>query len=472
MKKIFFIILSLAFLTACERKIDEFSPTSNGVDFSKYVAVGNSLTAGYADGALYNGIKIGQDASYANILANQLKTVGLTGFTQPLIGTTDGVGFTMTQQGPYFTTKFTLQWLPSFDCSGNPIPGSETVKPYLLNPAANQATLAGILGTRPVDPGPYNNMGVPGARVVDLFTPGYGSSQGNPYFARFATSPMTPIIHDALVQQPTFFSLWIGNNDVLLSALDGTDTEITPSNIFEMAYRAAVDSLLNSGKSPKGVVATIPDVTSIPYFTTISSQLPYNGVYMDSAQAALTNYVYFASGHSNIVWKAGYNPFVITNSAGDLVQMGPEDLFLLTLPTSKLKCNLMGVVDTTVHPLPVPYPIPGKYVLQKSEIDNLQASVNAFNTIIKNVANEKNLALVDMNETLKDFASGITYDGNTFNLNFVTGGMFSTDGIHLCPRANAVTANYFIQAINSKYGCNIPQVDINEYPGLVFPNTH
>ena len=63
MKKIFLILLSLALFTACERKIDEFSPNANGVDFSKFVAVGNSLTAGYTDNALYTGNKIGQDAS-------------------------------------------------------------------------------------------------------------------------------------------------------------------------------------------------------------------------------------------------------------------------------------------------------------------------------------------------------------------------------------------------------------------------
>jgi hypothetical protein len=173
MKKIFLFLLSIAVFAACERKIDEFAPNANGVDFSKFVTVGNSLTAGYADGALYTGDKIGQDASIANIIATQLKTLGTPGFTftQPLIGTEDGVGFTMTPVGPYFTTKFVLKVLPNKDCSGNPIPNQYSLKPALLDPAASQTALGIQLITPPANPGPYNNMGVPGATVQTLFYP-------------------------------------------------------------------------------------------------------------------------------------------------------------------------------------------------------------------------------------------------------------------------------------------------------------
>ena len=87
-------------------------------------------------------------------------------------------------------------------------------------------------------------------------------------------------------------------------------------------------------------------------------------------------------GHPEIVWKEGQNPFVITTTAGEWVQMQAEDQFLLTLPTDSMKCRQMGIADTTVGPIPKPYPIPGKFVLQKSEIDNLRAKVDAYNQII------------------------------------------------------------------------------------------
>jgi nucleoside recognition membrane protein YjiH len=70
MKKIFLVILSLAIFSACERKIDTFSVTKGSADFTKYIAIGNSLFAGYADAALY---KTGQKYSIPNLIAGHLQ---------------------------------------------------------------------------------------------------------------------------------------------------------------------------------------------------------------------------------------------------------------------------------------------------------------------------------------------------------------------------------------------------------------
>ena len=465
MKKIFLILLSFAVFAACERKIDEFAPDANSLDFSKFVSVGNSMTAGYSDGALYAS---GQVNSIPNIMAGQFKTVGGGNFIQPLIGTEEGVGFQITPYGPYFTTKMALKIVSGKNCDGTP-DGIYSLKPALFDETADQATLAGQIQARPTDPGPYNNMGVPGATVQTLFYPGYGSALGNPYFARFASNPLATVIGDAVVQQPTFFSLWIGNNDVLGSALAGTDVLATPVDTFAKYYNLAVGALMASGKSPKGVVANIPYVTSIPFFNTISKSLPYNSVVLDAYQAAGLNQLYGMYGHPEIVWHEGQNPFVITTTTGEWVQMQEGDQFLLTLPTDSLKCRGMGIADQTVGPIPKPYPIPGKYVLQKSEMDNLDKRVEDFNEIIRTAAATYNLALVNMNSYMQYFASGMSFDGIKLSTTFVTGGLFSTDGIHLCPRGNAVAANYFIDAINTKYGSKIPEVSVGSYSGLVFP---
>ncbi len=208
MKKVFFIILSLAILTACERKIDEFAPSANGVDFSRFVAVGNSMEAGFSDGALYTS---GQVNSISNILATQLKFVGGGEFKQPLIGTEDGVGVNVTPVGLYLTTKRVLKIVPDLDCYGSPV-GTYSLKPALLNPAADQATLQQQLFAPPTITGPYNNMGVPGVTLQSIFYPRLGDPTPdghpfNPFYVRFATSPTSSIIADAMAQAPTFFSL-------------------------------------------------------------------------------------------------------------------------------------------------------------------------------------------------------------------------------------------------------------------------
>ena len=58
MKKIFPILLSIVFLVSCQPKIKDFSVTSGTANFKTYIAVGNSLFAGYADGALYHSAQL------------------------------------------------------------------------------------------------------------------------------------------------------------------------------------------------------------------------------------------------------------------------------------------------------------------------------------------------------------------------------------------------------------------------------
>ena len=65
-------------------------------------------------------------------------------------------------------------------------------------------------------------MGVPGAKSFHLLAPGYGNianlslGLANPYFVRMTgATPNASVLDLALAQAPTFFSLWIGNNDVL-----------------------------------------------------------------------------------------------------------------------------------------------------------------------------------------------------------------------------------------------------------------
>ena len=89
MKKINLLyIVPLLLLAACKPNIDEFTPSKGNADFSRFIAVGDSWTAGYADGALY---KSGQENSFPNILAGQFSFAGGGSFKQPLM--VDDYGF-------------------------------------------------------------------------------------------------------------------------------------------------------------------------------------------------------------------------------------------------------------------------------------------------------------------------------------------------------------------------------------------
>jgi hypothetical protein len=436
-----FIALAAFTLVGCKPDIGEdFTPTSGSADFSKYVAVGNSLTAGFADGALY---KQGQSYAFPNILAQQFSLVGGGAFKIPYMVDENGIGV----QNGLPVTKRVLG--PVTDCKG-----VTSLSPVF-------AGTANLLNLAPVSSqGPYNNMGIPGAKSFHLLTPLFGNSLaqgGNPFYNRIATNPGTStVVGDVVAQNPTFVSLWIGNNDVLgyaTSGGEGGEDSITSTIAFTQYLYAIANQIFVDGR--KGVIANIPDVTSVPYFNTV----PYNGLVLTSQdQVDALNAAYSQLG---IQFKLGQNPFIISdgNAPGGLRQIRSDEYVLLTVPQDSIKCYGWGSQ----------VPIPGKYVLDYTEVAKIKNATDAFNQVIFEVAQQKDLAFADMASLLGSLSSGLTFDGLTFTTTFVTGGAFSLDGIHLTPQGNAVVANGFIGAINAKYGSTIPPVNVASYPGVVFP---
>lgn len=438
MKKLVYILFSLVILAGCEPKIDELSPNKGSADFSRFVSVGNSLVAGFADGALYLS---GQNNSCPNILAGQFQMVGGGAFVQPVVTSEFGVAY------PGARPRLKLGY--STDCTG----------------AVSLAPVADIGPMEPLQPVGYlvNNLGIPGAKSFHLLFPGY--AQFNPYYARFATSPTNMVIQEIPALNPTFFALELGNNDVLGYATSGgAGDSITGLPTFGYAMGVVVQSLVGTGT--KGVIANIPDVTSIPFFNTI----PYNGLVLP--RQSLVDSVNWAMSLYGLpfTYHLGQNPFLVGDPAAPnpfkVRPMEPGELVLLTVPQDSMKCFGMGLISALTF---APWPIPNQFVLTQEEIDNIETAITGYNQIIAGLAQTHSLALVDMNAKLKNLQTGIVWDGIRMNTRFVTGGVFSLDGIHLNARGNSLSANYFIEAINAEYGSTIPFVDITKYPGVLFP---
>ncbi len=346
-------------------------------------------------------------------------------------------------------------------------------------------------------------MGVPGAKSFHLLAPGYGNPTNlqaglaNPYYVRFAdpTNFDETVVEAAVRANPTFFSLWIGNNDVLgystTGGEEGSDA-ITDANTFNASYAAIVASLTADGA--KGVVANIPDVTSIPFFTTVQ----WNALEISAAQAAALNagfatYNQAIQGNlmASLITQEEADFRTISFSAGSngLVMMDPSltqlrdamgvaipgsflrqvkkgELITLGASGDSIRCAGLGSVDTRVNP-PVPNPLPGNLVLDMDEISAVQTAVSGYNATIKSVADANGLAFVDANARLKELATtGIVENGISFSSSFISGGAFSLDGVHPNTRGYAIIANDFIDAINLKYGSNIAKVDVSSYPAF------
>lgn len=428
-----FTLLSLA---SCKNDISPDAPQKGEADFSKYVSIGNSLTAGYGDASLY---RSGQENSYPAILAGQFAAVGGGSFSQPYLVDDNG----------YPEMKLVLGYKP--DCATDVI----GLAPVRLDGTVNPDNAVNIS-----DKGPFNNIGVPGIRCLDFGTPYYALV--NPYSKRFVSSAEgTGTMREYAVQtRPTFFTCWLGSNDVLGYASEGGTgsvpgtglSDITPLAAFEENYNLLIEGMTEDGA--KGVLITIPDVTSIPAFNTI----PYDGLVLTrESQVDSLNAVYAPLGISFIM---GNNPFIIEDPAapGGRRKMKDGELIILSASDS-IKCGGWGSIR----------PIPDVYSLDLDEIGNIQEATFAFNKVIADNASRHNLALFDAHTFLKSLASGIVWNGAAYGTTYISGGLFALDGVHLNPRGYALLANQIIRVINQKYNATLEEVDIHDYRSNIFP---
>ena len=478
--------------------------TAGTADFSKYVALGNSLTAGYSDSALF---MEGQKGSYPNLLSQQFALVGGGEFRIPY--TSDNIGGLL-------LGGFQIQGPRLYFNGSGPAPVSGTITTEVTN----------------ILTGPFNNMGVPGAKSFHLLASGYGNvagvptGQANPYFVRFASSSTASVLGDAVAQNPTFFSLWIGNNDVLSYATSGGTganqlgnlnpatyggNDITDPNVFGSVYSTLLDGLTANGA--KGVVANIPDVTSVPFFTTVPTN-PIPG--LPPASAGQLNQLFGAinqittalgqpSRFATLVADDGNpatsekNPLLIIDES--LPSLAPYITGALTpvlgAPTAGYLGNLYGrarharntvgdrdyilltargVIGTTQAGAPSPFnvigvsnPMQDGTTLTADETSQVKTATTAYNVSIQALATAKNLAFVDANAVMNQVAAGgISDSGYTINSAYVTGGAFSLDGVHPSPRGYAAIANEFLKAINFTYGSNFKGVKFSDYR-IMFP---
>lgn len=395
------------------------APAGAQVDFSRYVALGDSLTAGFASGGL---VQTHQVNSYPAHLGRQ---GGTPDFQQPLVSE-DGI--------PPLLELLSLQ---------GPVIG---VPPDAMQGQPVNAQL----------PRPYNNLGVPGATLFDmLFTTGdiqnllAGNTDNvmHDLILRFpqAQAPDGSIIDASAIVQaisldPTFVTMWIGNNDVLSAAIAATPIEgvtMTPVDVFEALYQQAVGALVQQTDADI-VLINLPDVTAIPFVNTL-------------------------------------DPFIEVAGVGRIPLLGPNGPLpadhLVTLAASSLLAQGIGLPPPvgTGQPLPDDLTIdPGTgavtpgVILRPDEVATISARVAAFNDVIDATADAFGLPVLDINRIFNDIADGDLWilGGIEISADFLLGGIFSYDGVHPQSIGYALVATELIDRVNRFYGAAIPQPDI------------
>ena len=434
-------------LAGCQSNIDSTSPAASAgsADFTSYVAVGNSLTSGYTDGGLYNE---GQATSYPAILAQQFAKTGKgpASFVQPAFSSAkkDGSGYIKLQAvngalAPVQPTAANNYLGEQVARTGNVLPGGDQLEAYS--------------GNQP------DNLGVPGISVlssVSALTSGlapYGAI--NPFYERLlTTAEKTTKDYVTYIGQktPTFFTCWMGNNDVLAYASTGGVVAatnpfggLTDTTRFGIGYRAILATISKNG-TVKGAVANIPNVTSVPYFNTVT------------VAAVLAAYKAAGLPITNIYVQA-------LNTAGTATAARAAtatDLLTLTAQAYIAANPGAGTSPTNA--------IPSTYVLDPVEAGLVTARTTQLNAIIAKTAQRFKVPVVDANSFLTSVAnSGIYTNAVNNTATFASGNFFGLDGVHPTPRGYAIIANEWIRVINAYYGSTVPAVNANDYRGVLLP---
>jgi hypothetical protein len=373
---------------------------SGNADFHRYVAIGTSISAGYESGGL--------------VVHHQQKSF-VVGFAQQA-----GAG----AGDPTATFE-----IPSVSPDGIP-PLLQLVS--LSPPIITNVGRTPGAPTNLTLPRPYNNLAVPGAVLPDVTSPARYATGAFPLVVR--NLPGT-ILDQVALLQPTFVTFEMGANEVLGPATSGSGTPILNVPTFGGLLHNTLDSLELVAPNVKGAIFTVPDITSIPFFTTFSP----------------------------IALSGLGAPSPLIGPSGPLT---PGDYVLLTAGDS-LAIGTGFAVGTPSYLTGAPgngRPLPAGTVLDAASATTIRAAVDGYNAAIGTEASTRGWALVDLHGLLQQAATtGFQYQGTTYTNAFVTGGLFSLDGVHPTDLAHGIILNALIDAVNRTYQSGIPPANLSNY---------
>ena len=400
-------VVALA-LVACDGD-SPAAPDGDDLDLSRYVAIGNSLTAGYMNGAL--GIE-GQTCSYPRLVAGQAGAGAA--FSQPLVS-----------------------------APGISEPGSDDgrIELLALTPITIERARPAGTALNPNPPEPYSNLGVPGALGAEALEARSRATSrtGNAFFDLVLRGGGT-WAQQVAARDASFVTVWLGNNDVLGYVVAGGETSAfpTPAAEFAATYDALVERLLET--TDRIVLLNVPPVTVTPYLSFVPT------VVVDPATL-------------EPVPGPGGEPVPLLGPGGPLT-----DADLVSFDAIDRLLEGDGIPETMGGS---GEPLPADVIRDAGEQAVVRAAIDAYNAAIAATAARHGLAVVDVHAIVTAIAAGgLDVGGERLTTEFLTGGLFSLDGIHPTCKGQGVVANALLDALEARYGVSFPRVSIAGLPGV------
>jgi len=420
---------TVLFVSACDKDSLDPPTASNVLPavqdmFTRYVALGNSITAGFQSLGITNTTQL--DA-YPALLAEQMGlTVGTAAeFNLPL----------MSPPGcpPPLINIFTQDrgGFPADFCAARLGPISEYI----------------------------NNVAVPGAESIDPTNNLSPNSNPNP-LTTFILGGRTQV-EVAQQMRATFVTVWIGSGDALDVVTNltnaGDPSLITDPTDFATRYGAMLDGLDQIDELEGGVLMGAVQVGAAPYVT---QGRAWKAFELEFDQ--LTNPL---------------NAFDVNNNCLAFQAVSTTDTIWASVPfhlgaplLGMANANIAAVQAGTLPPqdlVPVELDCSVPNAITVAEGVALAGAVAQYNAFIEAEATERDWIYLDPNEILITYArtdstsvrpfpafntADTQHDDEPF------GWLLSLDGLHPSSRAHVIVANELIAAINEKYGAAIPEI--------------
>ncbi len=407
--------------------VPSFAATGSA-NFKTVVAIGDSYGAGFESNSLNEHHSV---FSWPSIVARQvgipLCTVGSSAsdncFAQPIVSF-PGIG-----------PELQLMDISTY--------------PPVIAPAAGQGVPLNTTFGRP-----YNNVSIPGANVLDTFNVTGAvakPTRGVEQLAQFILRGPVTEVDSVVALHPTFILVWIGGNDFLGSATNGTTVGLTPVDTFTAAYNTLLDKLVATGAGV--VVGTLPtNPGAVPFFNTVPTVL---------INPATRTPVLGPTGQPiTLVGQVDGNPSVGQLLPGSFITLGASSLLAQGFG---IPAALKPVLDPT-NKLPLfGTPLPDAVVLTPAETATLKQRIADYNTAIVASATAHNVPVADIKGLFDRFATGLSVGPFHLTSDFITGGIFSLDGIHLSDIGYTLFANEYIKAINTGYGTHVPLASVTQF---------
>jgi hypothetical protein len=444
-------------LHACAPSQDAPTPVV-GLNVSRYLAVGDSYTAGVSNGGL---TRASQEYSFPNQLAQQLRGAQPDAlFAQPWLEGS-GAGYLelvdLSAQGVLRTRRIPGQDVRRTVTNPTACGGPDTVR--LLTRSATASALP-------------QNLGIPGLLLTQIETVGLGNEARatpgaafNPYFERLLPAASNLTYRRAVTKaaaSATFFTFFLGLDNLMPYVRSGGECGPVPSSILTGQLQRNAKNLLDTltaGKRP-GIIAALPDVKNLPLLRAGRGDLLEKRLQERFGDKALL--------------------YVQDRISGDALAITTADYVLATALPRVGQPTPVVVGGSTVL---VPYgrdaraPLRNADVLDSEEVSRVNKTLGDYNNELNRLAgdvykmpvlnNTQLKYLLDVNTVMPSLVNvreAISVGGVVYNDEPVRGNFFSLDYYTLTPRGNALLANAFISAINRAYQANIPAIDANSLP--------